>query len=58
MNRIYFCLTSDDIHINVGKERLMGFGICVSGWVQNLQEKAAEWDDWDELVDRGWSAPN
>lgn len=36
----------------------MGFGICVSGWVQNLQEKAAEWDDWDELVDRGWSAPN
>lgn len=36
----------------------MGFGIIVSGWMQNLQEKAAEWDDWDQLVDRGWSALN
>ncbi|KAG0605340.1 hypothetical protein M758_9G050500 [Ceratodon purpureus] len=25
------------------------------GWTQNLQEKATEWDDWDELVDRDFS---
>lgn len=24
-----------------------------SGWMQNIQEKASEWDDWDELVERG-----
>lgn len=28
-------------------------GIYYSGWTQNLQERASEWDDWDELVDRG-----
>lgn len=32
---------------------LMICGIYYSGWMQNLQERASEWDDWDELVDRG-----
>lgn len=26
------------------------------GWMQNLQEKATEWHDWNELVDRDFSA--
>ncbi|XP_024402294.1 uncharacterized protein [Physcomitrium patens] len=25
------------------------------GWMKNLEEKAAEWDDWDDLMDRDFS---
>lgn len=53
VNSAYLGLISNGIYITVGNECLMGFGIYVSGWMQNLQEKADEWDDWDELVDRG-----
>lgn len=54
VNRTHLALIYIDIYIGLGKECLMGFGIYVSGWMQNLQEKAAAWDNWDELVDRGW----
>jgi len=43
----------DVIYLNVGNVNLMICGIYFSGWMQNLQERASEWDDWDELVDRG-----
>ena len=39
---------------NVRNIHLMICGMYDLGWMQDLQEKATEWDDWDELVDRGW----
>lgn len=43
----------DVIYLDVGNGHLMIREIFYSAWMQNLQEKASEWNDWDELEDRG-----
>lgn len=49
---VNFVLMYDVIHTIEGKDRLMVYD-CMPGWMKNLEEKAAEWDDWDDLMDRG-----
>ena len=48
-----FCL-NPGLVLNARNVYLMICGMHDPGWMQNLQEKATDWDDWDELMDRGW----